>query len=200
MTQENDPATTLTRSNLLRLSTAQLLAESTLHIHPPSLSPHSNTGYLVGEERSHHEVKWSPVVRKYLHVLRDIVVSLPNATLRPEICKVDDGYKVPLVSDKYTTEWEFDTPTSMSLVPIGSFSHAGNAGLTNRHANGNNVPVLDVGVMMEGFVGGKDYLNGRYGDVSKNPCSCHRNNKNLPMLYIVYSYDVHKSTPYMSIF
>jgi hypothetical protein len=58
-------------------------------------------------------------------------------------------------------------PTSLSLIPIGSLAHLGNAGLTNRHANGNNVPVLDVAVLMEGMVGGKDYLNGRYGDVSK---------------------------------
>jgi hypothetical protein len=58
-------------------------------------------------------------------------------------------------------------PTSLSLIPIGSLAHLGNAGLTNRHANGNNVPVLDVAVLMEGMVGGKDYLNGRYADVSK---------------------------------
>jgi U3 small nucleolar RNA-associated protein 22 len=110
--------------------------------------------------------------------------------------KIDGGkkimYRVPLLSDKFQKHvrgakksssvgigdnnnnnnshpWSFPFQggTSLSLSPIGSLGHLGNAGLANRHANGNVVPVLDVAVLFdEGFVGGKDYLNGRYGDVS----------------------------------
>ena len=105
----------------------------------------------------------------------------------PEVAEVENGYRVPLCSDKFrkhvdhgkgssssssslSDKWEFSSAKSLTLMPVGSFAHVGNAGLTNRHANGNNVPVLDVAVLMEGFVGGKDYLNGRYGDVSAFCC------------------------------
>ena len=105
-------------------------------------------------------------------------------------------YRIPLHSDKFhkslpvsssssssssgrdnsSTSWSFPFHggSSLSLVPIGSFGHIGNAGLANRHANGGNVlPVLDVAVLVSNdvdasspFVGGKDYLNHRYTDVS----------------------------------
>jgi len=108
-------------------------------------------------------------------------------------------YRVPLVSDKFQKsvmgdskhnsnargngEWKFPFAggKSLHLEPIGSFAHVGNAGLANRHANGNVVPVLDVAVLFpagqdssgsngvgstSAFVSGKDYLNHRYGDVS----------------------------------
>jgi hypothetical protein len=79
----------------------------------------------------------------------------------------------PLISWSFP----FHGGSSLSLVPIGSFGHIGNAGLANRHANGGNVlPVLDVAVLVDNnitnhedsslFVGGKDYLNHRYTDVS----------------------------------
>lgn len=81
--------------------------------------------------------------------------------------------------DNPLTSWSFPFHggSSLSLVPIGSFGHIGNAGLANRHANGGNVlPVLDVAVLVDNsitndedsklFVGGKDYLNHRYTDVS----------------------------------
>ena len=190
----SDPTTLLTRSNLLRLETSELLAESTLHIHPPqsSLSTphHSNGGYVTGEERAHYEVKWSPTVRKYLHTVNDVLAACQKAMLSPDVCQVTNNngsssrssstsskdarqYRVPLYSDKFIKHtqgetWEFASPSGYTLLPVGSFGHIGNAGLTNRHANGNNVPVLDVAVLMEGegFVRGKDYLNGRYADVS----------------------------------
>lgn len=108
-------------------------------------------------------------------------------------------YRIPLLSDKFhkslpessssssssgggksepdnnlLTSWSFPFHggSSLSLVPIGSFGHIGNAGLANRHANGGNVlPVLDVAVLVSNidassplFVGGKDYLNHRYTD------------------------------------
>jgi len=100
-----------------------------------------------------------------------------------------DEHRVPLLSDKFNksssssnnnplTTWSFPFQggTSLSIHPIGSFGHVGNAGLANRHANGGDVlPVLDVAVLVdgsimggdgdsEGFVGGKDYLNHRYTD------------------------------------
>lgn len=111
-------------------------------------------------------------------------------------------YRIPLLSDKFhkslpvssssssstggkkagdnpLTSWSFPFHggSSLSLVPIGSFGHIGNAGLANRHANGGNVlPVLDVAVLVNNtdalpFVGGKDYINHRYTDVS---CCCYR--------------------------
>ena len=179
-----DQSTSLTRSNLLRLESTELLAESYLHIHPPSLSPHSNEGYLAGEERAHWEVKWSPVVRKYLHAVNDVLMDGKKVTsLSPDVCQVDNGYRVPLGSDKFVkhvncagdkdvaNKWEFDSPSSLTLVPVGSLAYLGNAGLTNRHANGGNLPVLDVAVLVgEGFLSGKDYMNGRYVDVSTTCC------------------------------
>ena len=122
-------------------------------------------------------------------------------------------YRVPLMSDKFykstfahtttsantkkssksgsnnpLTTWSFPFAggQSLSIVPIGSFAHLGNAGLTNVHANGGDVlPVLDLAVLFPcgsvsenekregggggesiGFMGGKDYLNHRYTDVS----------------------------------
>ncbi len=115
----------------------------------------------------------------------------------------DVRYRVPLLSDKHhkslaassssttggkhnhnpLTSWSFPFSggKSLTLHPIGSFAHLGNAGLVNRHANGNVLPMLDVAVLAdgsrldeegeegkgnEGFVGGKDYLNHRYTDVS----------------------------------
>lgn len=104
---------------------------------------------------------------------------------------VDDSsnnsmYRVPLQSDKFfkslpgssnnPTPWTFPFSGQVKIVPIGSYAHIGNAGLTNRHANGNVVPTLDLAVLVKGdggdgsnkdaFVGGKDYLNHRYTDVS----------------------------------
>ncbi|KAL7543753.1 hypothetical protein ACHAXR_013445 [Thalassiosira sp. AJA248-18] len=73
------------------------------------------------------------------------------------------------------TSWSFPFQggSTLTLHPIGSFAHIGNAGLSNRHANGNVLPMLDVAVLVNnddsdgdggGFVGGKDYLNHRYTD------------------------------------
>eukprot|EP00804_Cyclotella_cryptica_P000287 CCRYP_010222-RA/>CCRYP_010222-RA protein AED:0.03 eAED:0.03 QI:184/1/1/1/0.75/0.6/5/416/1480 len=191
MTAATDPApelldhhnstSLLARTNLLRLETAELLSESTLHVHPPALASttSSSTSLAIGEERAHYEARWSPLVRKYLHQVNDILLSsLGQGTTRlsPDLCAVDGGYRIPLQSDKFQkhvrgdshgdSQWEFPAPKHLTLHPVGSFAHLGNAGLTNRHANGNNVPVLDVAVLIseEGFVGGKDYLNGRYFD------------------------------------
>jgi hypothetical protein len=101
---------------------------------------------------------------------------------------VDDDtktYRVPLQSDKFLkslpaagttsnspTPWNFPFSGKVKLVPVGSYAHIGNAGLTNRHANGNVLPTLDLAILVKGgdgddaFVGGKDYLNHRYTDVS----------------------------------
>lgn len=177
----SDPTALLTRSNLLRLETSELLDESTLRVRPP------RSGH-VGEERARYEARWSPAVRKYLRVVKEALSSAASdgARLSPDVCEVnhreDDGiggsgeerrYRVPLHSDKFAKHargerWEFVSPSAYALRPVGSFGHIGNAGLTDRHANGNVVPVLDVVVLTkgEGFVGGKDYLNGRYADVS----------------------------------
>ena len=104
-------------------------------------------------------------------------------------------YRIPLLSDKFVkslsqsscnpitgnksggaTSWSFPFSggSSLTIAPIGSFAHLGNAGLANRRANGNVIPTLDVAVLVDAgdesgeneFVGGKDYLNHRYIDVS----------------------------------
>ena len=120
-------------------------------------------------------------MRRYLHYVNDVICGLQQCSLSPEVCRVEGGYRVPLCSDKFQKHvaaikgsnknndgrWEFETPASLTLAPVGSFGALGNAGLTNRHANGNNVPILDVAVLIgDGFLVGKDYLNGRYVDVS----------------------------------
>ncbi|EJK61941.1 hypothetical protein THAOC_17480, partial [Thalassiosira oceanica] len=97
-------------------------------------------------------------------------------------------YRVPLESDKHVKAargskrgdegagWTFPFAggESLDVVPVGSFGADGSAGLAARHANGGVVPVLDLAVLFGGgdggFVGGKDYLNHRYTDVSL--CSC----------------------------
>ena len=72
-----------------------------------------------------------------------------------------------------TYTFPFHGGKSLSIIPIGSF--ANNVGLTNVHGNGNIIPTLDLAVLVNvdgndkgegGFVGGKDYLNHRYTDVS----------------------------------
>jgi hypothetical protein len=71
----------------------------------------------------------------------------------------------------------------LKVSPIHSYA-ANGAGLTTSFANANVIPTLDLAVLMPvkskfeeevdqdtvGMVGGKDYLNGRYFDVSKMEC------------------------------
>ena len=105
--------------------------------------------------------------------------SLPPSSTSTTTGGVAGGKQQQSSADNPLTSWSFPFHggSSLSLVPIGSFGHIGNAGLANRHANGGNVlPVLDVAVLVDNnitnhedsslFVGGKDYLNHRYTDVS----------------------------------
>ena len=150
------------------------------------------------------------------------VALLPNNNTNSSGSKnVEEGvnkYRVPLLSDKFhksitspsTSTSTSSSPTanpltsytfpfnggkSLSIIPIGSFAHLYNAGLTSVHGNGNVLPTLDLAVlvnvddddygdMKDGdkgrdgkrgeFVGGKDYLNHRYTDVSfvLSVCCC----------------------------
>ena len=221
-TNTNSNTDALARSNLLRLETAELIKEATLHLHPNG-----------NDSSIHYEAKWAPLVRGYISNLSSVLSTLEKCTLSPDVClisssspssssgggsgggvrekgmeQVDSGrggttstdnnntnnlyrYRVPLQSDKFLkslpgtvsgnnnnttpTPWTFPFSGEVKLVPIGSFAHLGNAGLTNRHANGNVVPTLDLAILVKGssdgnnkdaFVGGKDYLNHRYTDVS----------------------------------
>ena len=142
------------------------------------------------------------------------VALLPNTN----ISNMEEGvnkYRVPLLSDKFYKSITSSLPSSssststsssptanpltsytfpftggksLSIIPIGSFAHLYNAGLTNLHGNGNVLPTLDLAVLVNvdddgkdgdkkdgdkgrdgkrgEFVGGKDYLNHRYTDVS----------------------------------
>lgn len=184
----------LARSNLLRLETAELIKEATLHLHPNG-----------NDSSIHYEAKWAPMVRGYISNLSSVLSALEKCTLTPDVCLISSSssgggvkekgmeqlsggvestkYRVPLQSDKFlkslpggssaaNTPWTFPFSGNVKLLPIGSYAHIGNAGLTNRHANGNVVPTLDVVVLVKGgdgndaFVGGKDYLNHRFTDVS----------------------------------
>lgn len=148
------------------------------------------------------------------------VALLPNNNTNSSGSKnVEEGvnkYRVPLLSDKFhksitspsTSTSTSSSPTanpltsytfpfnggkSLSIIPIGSFAHLYNAGLTNLHGNGNVLPTLDIAVLVNvdddddgdmkyvdkgedgkrgEFVGGKDYLNHRYTDVSFVLCPC----------------------------
>jgi hypothetical protein len=82
-------------------------------------------------------------------------------------------------------DFEFPGGDHLKVTPIGSYA-ANGAGLTTSVANANVVPTLDLAVLMPvkskfeeedaddkvGMIGGKDYLNGRYFDVSKKG-TCH---------------------------
>ena len=228
--QYNSATESLARSNLLRLETSELLSESKLHIHPTTTSvSHDNNN----NNTAHYEAAWSPNVRSYISNIKDIINSLDETILSPNVALLptnksdktvvekseggeeENKYRVPLLSDKFykstahhtlstassssslnntkkksknsnnnnnnpLTTWSFPFMggQSLSIVPIGSFAHVGNAGLSNVHANGGNVlPVLDLAVLfpcggdsveksVSGFMGGKDYLNHRYTDVS----------------------------------
>lgn len=132
--------------------------------------------------------------------MTSILEGLDGASLGPNVAKLASSgaakekgmehlnseageYRIPVLSDKFhkssggdnpLTTWSFPFQggSSLSVHPVGSFGHLGNAGLANRHANGGDVlPMLDVAVLIDaneggedGFVGGKDYLNHRYTD------------------------------------
>lgn len=194
----NSNTDALARSNLLRLETAELIKEATLHLHPNG-----------NDSSIHYEAKWAPMVRGYISNLSSVLSALEKCTLSPDICLISSSsstsfsgggvkekgmeqlsggaestkYRVPLQSDKFlksipggssaTIPWTFPFSGKVKVLPIGSYAHIGNAGLTNRHANGNVVPTLDLAVLVKGgdgdkdaFVGGKDYLNHRFTDVS----------------------------------
>ncbi len=180
----NSNTDALARSNLLRLETAELVKEATLHLHPNG-----------NDSSIHYEAKWAPMVRGYISNLSSVLSALDNCTLSPDVCLISSSsasgggvkekgmeqlsggglestkYRVPLQSDKFlkslpggsstatTTPWTFPFSGKVKLVPIGSYAHIGNAGLTNRHANGNVVPTLDLAVLVKGGDGEKFLYN-----------------------------------------
>ena len=108
----------------------------------------------------------------------------------------DEKYWIKLHSDKAQKHFDAsDSPSDeknkwhfgfaggehLKMAPIHSYA-ANGAGLTTAVANANVVPTLDLAVLMpvkskfeddadaddndSGMIGGKDYLNGRYFDVS----------------------------------
>ena len=201
----NSATDALARSNLLRLETSELLSECQLHIHPTGDGSHVHyEAKWSTTVRSYLEnVRGVLGGLSGASLSADVALLPPAANLKSGSVKErgmehlipdkKDGeasmYRIPLLSDKFhksqtatsnNTSWTFPFHggKTLSLVPIGSFAHLGNAGLANKHANGGNVlPVLDVAVLIdnnngtggseeEAFVGGKDYLNHRYTDVS----------------------------------
>mmetsp|Transcript_1191 Transcript_1191/g.2196 ORF Transcript_1191/g.2196 Transcript_1191/m.2196 type:complete len:1553 (-) Transcript_1191:57-4715(-) len=193
----NSATNALARSNLLRLETSELLKESFLHIHPTGDASHAHyEAKWAPTVRSYLESVKNVVEGLGKATLGPDVAILPNSKSTKEKGMEhlhnpgSEKYRIPLLSDKFTkstenktaginplTSWQFPFAggASLTIAPIGSFAHVGNAGLANRHANGNVVPVLDVAVLVNGslidgsceeeaFVGGKDYLNGRYTD------------------------------------
>ncbi len=170
----------LYHTNLLRLQASQLLSESML-----SLSSH--TGMLD------NEVKWAKDVRSYLDNVKRAIVSMNEAVLSPDDVVLHTNnednkpckYWIQLHSDKakrHTNglqEWKIPFPggNCLKIAPIHSYASNG-AGLTKAVANANVVPTLDLAVLLpvkskfeeeevdSGMIGDKDYMNGRYFDVS----------------------------------
>jgi len=193
----NSNTDALARSNLLRLETTELIKEATLHLHPngndssihyeakwaPTVRGYvSNLTSLLSALEG---CSLSPEV-----CLMSSSASGGGGVKEKGMEQLNGGggvestkYRVPLQSDKFLkslpggsaaaagTPWTFPFSGRVKVLPIGSYAHIGNAGLTNRHANGNVVPTLDLAVLVKGgdedddaFVGGKDYLNHRFTD------------------------------------
>ena len=163
----------LYHTNLLRLQATQLLSESMLPLS-------SHIGML------HDEVKWAKEAWAYIDQIKRAITSIKSTTLSPDELKFkqSDKFWTKLFSDKarkhfsdkQTWEFPFQGGESLKMAPIHSYA-ANGAGLTTTIANANTLPTLDLAVLMpvkskfeqeddDGFIGGKDYLNGRYFDVS----------------------------------
>ena len=170
----------LYHTNLLRLQAQQLLDESVLHLS-------SHTGHLE------KEVKWANEAWEYVDTIKRIIGGAKSAVLSPDDVRVNSSLKgekndlflIQLHSDKAkkhlsgeekgTWSIPFHGGSTLDVVPVYSYA-ANGAGLTTRAANANVTPTIDVAVLMPvindgsegdtGMIGGKDYLNGRYFDVS----------------------------------
>lgn len=163
----------LYHTNLLRLQATQLLSESMLPLS-------SHIGML------HDEVKWAKEAWAYIDHIKRAITSINSTTLSPDELKFkqSDKFWTKLFSDKarkhfsdkQTWEFPFQGGESLKMAPIHSYA-ANGAGLTTSISNANTLPTLDLAVLMpvkskfeqendDGFIGGKDYLNGRYFDVS----------------------------------
>ena len=171
----------LYHTNLLRLQATQLLSESILPLS-------SHTGMLE------KEVKWAKDVWEYMDHLKRTLVTMKAAVLSPDEVKFnnaeDKKFWIKLHSDKAQkhfdsgdsdekNKWNFGFAGGdhLKMAPIHSYA-ANGAGLTTAVANANVIPTLDLAVLMpvkskfeddaddSGMIGGKDYLNGRYFDVS----------------------------------
>ena len=198
----NSNTDALARSNLLRLETTELIKEATLHLHPngndSSIHYEAKWAPNVRGYVSNLSSVLSALDKCTLSPDVCLVSSSASASgggMKEKGMEQLNGgggdlesnkYRVPLQSDKFLkslpggsnatsagTPWTFPFSGKVKIVPIGSYAHNGNAGLTNRHANGNVVPTLDLAVLVKGgdgdddaFVSGKDYLNHRYTDVS----------------------------------
>ncbi len=175
----------LYHTNLLRLQATQLLSESLLPLS-------SHTGMLE------KEVKWAKDVWQYIDNIKKIVSSLGEALLSPDDVifksdeKSEDKFWIKLHSDKAqkhfdskedSGKWKipFKGGSHLKIQPINSYA-ANGAGLTTSVANANVLPTIDVAILMPvkskfddegdeaGMIGGKDYMNGRYFDVSYTLC------------------------------
>ena len=196
----NSNTDALARSNLLRLETTELIKEATLHLHPNGndSSIHYEAkwaptvrGY-VSNLSSVLSALEGCTLSPEVCLMSSSSASGGGGVKEKGMEQLNGGggvestkYRVPLQSDKFLkslpggsaaaagTPWTFPFSGRVKVLPIGSYAHIGNAGLTNRHANGNVVPTLDLAVLVKGgdgdddaFVGGKDYLNHRFTDVS----------------------------------
>ena len=169
-------------TNLLRLQAQQLLDESILNLS-------SSTGYLE------KEVKWASEAWEYIDSIKRIIGGVKGAILSPDDARVKKSSTdeklhamlTQLYSDKARRHmsgekkdaWSipFKGGSTLDIVPIYSYA-ANGAGLTTKAANANVTPTIDLAVLLpvindedqggNGIIGGKDYLNGRYFDVSLN--------------------------------
>lgn len=172
----------LYHTNLLRLQATQLLSESILPIS-------SQIGMLE------NEVKWAKDVWKYMDSVKKHISSMDEVVLSPDDVLLEPGcqekntaqkFWIQLHSDKArrhingVQNWSVPFPggEALKITPINSYI-ANGAGLTTFSANANVIPTIDLAVLLPvkskfedglhgqvGMVGEKDYMNGRYFDVS----------------------------------
>ena len=174
----------LYRTNLLRLETTELLTESILHLSPFSGELDREVKWSEDVRRYIETVKGAVEGMEGIHLSpNNALMATSSEELAVERNSISSGkkYWANLFSDKFqkhdsdSTDWSFPFSggKSLQIEPIGEYG-AGGAGMTNQRGNALCLPVVDLAVLVsaqgsgeaDGMIGGKDYLNGRYFDVS----------------------------------
>jgi hypothetical protein len=180
----------LYHTNLLRVQAKELLSESILHLS-------SHTGELSKEVKWADEVRqYIDAVKEILHGMGGCTLSPDSVLIHStsgdsEVASENQRFWIQLQSDlslkhlqskdPSTDKWEFHFPggSTLQVHPVYSYAAHG-AGMMTKAANAHVIPTIDLAVLMpvlkdasmnddgNGFIGEKDYLNGRYFDVRRS--------------------------------